>query len=234
MDLHRVCEARFAAYVAHELRTPLAAQRALLELALADLDADDAAWRQIARDVLDACTQQERMLGACLALSRHQAGLGDFEIVDIATLVAGMLGTTDLQGLTTRVSLEPALTTGDHLLIERLLDNLLRNAVRHNEEGGWIALTAGDVGAHALFAIENSGPQIPAGAVEQLFEPFQQLPSPGTGPSTGLGLGLTVVKAVADVHGAILTARARTRGGLRVELAFPLAKAPCGETTVTA
>ena len=217
-------EARFAAYVAHELRTPLAAQRALLELALADLDTDSAAWREIARGVLDACAQQDRMLGACLALSRHQAGLGHFEILDIATLVARLLRTTDLQGLAARVSLDRALTAGDQVLIERLLDNLLANAVRHNEEGGWIALTAGSAGTHALFAIENSGPRIPAAAVRQLFEPFRQRPSSNIGPVPGLGLGLAVVKAVADVHGALLTARARKRGGLRVEAAFPLAR----------
>ena len=65
---------RFAAYVAHELRTPLATQRALLELALADRDADVASWREIGEDVLGACRQQERLLEACLTLARSQGG----------------------------------------------------------------------------------------------------------------------------------------------------------------
>lgn len=212
----------FAAYMAHELRTPLATQRALLELALADLDSDTATWREIGRDVLDACMQQERLLEACLALSRSQAGLGDCEIVDLASLTAERLRNMDLEGLTANVRLEPAPTAGNPSLIERLLDNLLANAVRHNREGGWIAVTAASSRSRALFAIENPGRRIAADEPARLFEPFQQ-GSADTCQAGGLGLGLSVVKAVADAHRAHVTARARPHGGLRVEVAFSLA-----------
>ncbi len=133
-------EKRFAAYVAHELRTPLAVQRALLELALSDPGTDVAGWRQIGGEVLGACRQQERILAACITLSRSQAGLGACESVDLAVLAAELLRTTDLEGLTASVRLEHASTTGAPNLIERLLDNLLANAVSHNTVGGWIAL----------------------------------------------------------------------------------------------
>src|SRR5580658_7392718 len=103
--------APFVAYIAHELRNSLATQRAILELTLADRNADVAVWRDAGHDVLAACRQQERVLAAC---------------------IAGLLRSTDLGGFTTTVSLEPAATTGDQVLIERLLDNLLANAVRHN------------------------------------------------------------------------------------------------------
>jgi signal transduction histidine kinase len=211
--------ASLAAYLAHELRTPLATQRALLELALADPGIDIAAWREIAREVLDASRQQERVLEACLALGRSQAGLGECESVDLSSLVAALLRTTDLEGLNARVRLEPARTTGVPSLLERLFDNLLANAVRHNRPGGWIAITLRRRGSQALFAIENPGRRIPASELGRLFEPFRQLPSQG-GRDTGLGLGLAVVTAVADAHAALVTASARVGGGLRVEVAF--------------
>lgn len=212
-----------AALVAHELRTPLATQRALLELALADCDADAAAWREIGRDVLDACRQQERLLDACLALGRSRAGLADRETVDIASLAGELLEAADLGDRTATANLERALTTGSPGLIERLLDNLLANAVRHNRAGGWIAVGTGSTGTHALFTIENPGRPIPGGTLARLFEPFERLVSPGAHAAGGLGLGLAVVKAVADAHGASVGARARPGGGLRVEVAFPSA-----------
>jgi signal transduction histidine kinase len=213
----------FAAYIAHELRTPLATQRALLELALSDLDTDTQVWRDIASDVLDACKQQERVLEACLALSRSQAGLEECEVVDIASLVAMLLHNADLEGLTARLHLEPALMTGVPSLIERLVDNLLANAIRHNQAGGWIALTTTSRRSHALFTIENTGASVPADQLARLFEPFQQLPPPNPRSATGLGLGLAVVNAVAAAHDALITTHVRPGGGLRVEVSFHLA-----------
>lgn len=210
--------APFAAYIAHELRSPLSTQRALLELALADREADTSAWRKVAHGVLDACMQQERLLEACLVLTRSEAGLDRRELVDIVSLTSRLLRIADLEGLTLKVRLEPALTIGDEALIERLLHNVLANAVRHNRAGGWIAITAGCSGSQTLFTIENTGGSIPAEELARLFEPFEQRRS-----STGFGLGLAIVQAIADAHGARITARARPSGGLRVEVAFPLA-----------
>ena len=212
---------RFAAYVAHELRTPLAAQRALLELALSDPDTDVASWRQIGGQVLGACRRQERLLAACITLSRSQAGIGACESVDLAVLAAEVLRTTDLEGLTASVRLEHASTTGAPSLIERLLDNLLANAVCHNTVGGWIALTTRSSRSRALVTIENSGPHICVDDVARLFQPFEQLSKSDTGPTTGLGLGLAVVKTIADAHRAQISAHARPAGGLRVEVSFP-------------
>jgi signal transduction histidine kinase len=213
--------APFAAYIAHELRTALAIQRALLELALTDPDADIAAWRDVGHHVLAACKQQERVLTACITLSRSQTELGRREILDLAVIIAELLQSTDLEGHTASVSLEPAPTTGDPVLIERLLDNLLANAVRHNDPGGWIAITAGTEARRAVVTIENTGTPIPADELGRLFEPFEQIHPPG--PHAGLGLGLAVVKAIADAHDALVNAHARPDGGLQVEVAFPLA-----------
>jgi signal transduction histidine kinase len=213
-----VRETPFAAYIAHELRNPIAAQRALVELALADPTTDLTEWREIGQDVLDACKRQERLLAACIALSRGDVDLRRRETVDLAAVVAELLRATDLQGRTARVNLEPAVTRGDPVLLERLLDNLLTNAVRHNHAGGWIAVTAGTQARRAVVAVENTGAPIPCTEVSRLFEPFQRGRAPAV--SGGLGLGLAVVKAIADAHGARLSARVRPGGGLRIEVGF--------------
>jgi signal transduction histidine kinase len=213
------------AYIAHELRTPLATQRALLELALADPDADAKLWKEIGRDVLDACKEQERLLASCLALSRSQSGaVTRSETVDLAAAAAIRLGALDLRDFTVTESLEPALTTGDPDLIERLLDNLLTNAVRHNRAGGSIDIVTRSIEPQALLTVENTGPPIPAGEITRLFEPFRQLPSQDARSPGGLGLGLAVAKAVADAHGAVIRAHARTSGGLRIDVTFPPAR----------
>ncbi len=171
--------------------------------------------------MLTACKQQERVLTACITLSRSEVELGRYEILDLAEIIAELLQTTDLQGRTATVSLEPATTSGDPVLIERLLDNLLANAVRHNDASGWIAITAGTSVRRAVVTIENTGTPIPADELARLFEPFEQIHPPG--PDAGFGLGLAVVKAIADAHGAHINAHARPGGGLRLEIAFPLA-----------
>jgi signal transduction histidine kinase len=213
--------APFAAYIAHEIRNPLAAQRALLELALADPDADIAAWRGVGRSVLEACEQQERVLAACIKLSRSESGLDCCELLDLAAISADRLGSTDLEGLTATIDLEPAITIGDPVLIELLLDNLLANAIRHNRADGWIAVTVATQARRAIVAIENTGAPIHTDELARLFEPFEHVHPPS--PRGGLGLGLAVARTIADAHGARLEAHVRAGGGLRVEIAFPMA-----------
>jgi signal transduction histidine kinase len=118
---------RQARYVAHELRTPLATQRALLELALADPDTDAELWQEIGSDVLDACKQQERLLESCLALSRSQGAVTLSETVDLAAAVATRLRALDLRSFTVTENLAQAPTIGDPELIERLLDRRTRS-----------------------------------------------------------------------------------------------------------
>lgn len=218
-----VRSAPFAAYIAHELRTTLATQRALLELALTDPGADIVAWRDLGHDVLAGCKEQERVLTACVTLSRSEPEPGRHELLDLAVVIDELVRSTDLQGHTATTCLEPAPTIGDPVLIERLFDNLLANAVRHNDAGGWIAISAGTKARRAIVSIENTGSPIPAGEVARLFEPFEQFDPPG--PQSGLGLGLAFVKAIADAHGAHIAAHARPGGGLSLEVAFRAAPA---------
>jgi signal transduction histidine kinase len=212
----------FAAYVAHELRTPLATQRALLELALADRNADVASWREIGEDVLGACRQQERLLEACLTLAWSQSGPHRCERVDLAVVAAETLRAHDLSGLGSVVALEPAWTGGDPNLLERLATNLVSNAIRHNVGGGRIEVATRVESGRAVLSVANTGPLVPAGELQRLFQPFQRLDSNARSYADGVGLGLAIVRAIADAHDAVVTAHARARGGLRIDVAFPL------------
>jgi signal transduction histidine kinase len=214
-------EGRFAAYVAHELRSPLATQRALLELTLTDPFADAASWRDVAEDVLDACMEQERLLEACLALARSRCGLRRHDRIDLAAIAAEALRAGDLNGLESVVSLEPARTTGDPSLVERLAANLVSNAIRHNVIGGRIEVETRAESGRAVLMVANTGPLVPAADLHRLFQPFQRLNSNPRNFSDGVGLGLAIVEAIADVHDAIVTATARVGGGLEIDVSFP-------------
>ena len=169
--------------------------------------------------MLAACKQQERVLTACITLSRSEAELGPCEIVDLAAIIADLLQSTDLQGHTATVSLEPAPTTGDPVLIERLLDNLLANAVRHNDPSGWIAITARTKARRAVITHREHRHSDSRRRTRSAVRAVRT--DPPAGPHAGLGLGLAVVKAIADAHGAHITAHARPGGGLRTRRRLP-------------
>jgi len=211
---------RFLAYAAHELRTPLATQRALLELALAG-PTDAASWREIGEDVLRACRQQEQLLEACLTLARSQGGQHRREPVDLAAIAAEALRAHDLGELESVVALGPARTTGDPDLVERLAANLVSNGIRHNIVGGRIEVATRTGSGRAVLSVANTGPPIPASELQRLFQPFQRVAPHPTDAAEGVGLGLAIVQAIADAHDATVAARARTGGGLRLEVAFP-------------
>lgn len=211
----------FTAFVAHELRTPIAVQRALVESALADPHADTAALRAMGEDVLQCCEQQRRLIEALLDLSRSQRGLTRHEAVDVAAVTNEALRAHDVGGLESMVAFEPAQTTGDPELIKRLADNLVSNATRHNVAGGRIEVTTRTDAHHAVLAVANTGPPVPEVELTRLFRPFERLsPLPRAG-GDGVGLGLAIVRAIADAHNAIITAHARATGGLNIVVAFP-------------
>jgi signal transduction histidine kinase len=161
------------------------------------------------------------LLEALLTLSRSGCGRPRREPVDLAATAAEVLRAHDHQGLRTTTALEPAQTTGDPQLVERLVANLVANAVRHNIPGGRIDIVTYTAAGRAIFTIANTGPLIPAGELTRLFQPFQRL-SFHAGPcADGVGLGLAIVQAIANANDATLTAQPRTGGGLGIDVAFP-------------
>jgi signal transduction histidine kinase len=195
----------------------------LAETALADPNADAAAMRETGNGVVAACERQERLLEALLTLVRSEYGDLRREPVDLAATAIDVLRAHDHRELRSTTTLEPARTIGDPLLVERLIGNLIENAVRHNVPDGRLDVATYTFAGHATVLIANTGPVIPTGELPRLFQPFQRR-SGQVGPcADGAGLGLAIVQAIADAHDAIVNAEARTGGGLRVEIGFPAA-----------
>ena len=119
------------------------------------------------------------------------------------------------------MDLEPARTAGDPDLLERLIANLISNAIRHNVVGGRIQVTTRTEAGHAVLAVANTGPLVPAVELGRLFQPFQRLNQNPRGLHDGVGLGLAIVDTIAAAHSARVIARARVGGGLRINVAFP-------------
>ncbi|MFC8074988.1 sensor histidine kinase [Streptomyces sp. NPDC057307] len=212
---------RFVANASHELRTPLTLQRALIEVALSNPAADARSLRTVCERVLAAGEQQERLIEALLTLARSQRGLERRRPTDLAPVVADALRTAPSDGVRIEQSLAPAWTPGEPRLVERLVTNLVDNALRHNDGGAdaWVRVRTGTEGGRPVLRVVNSGPVIPADRVETLFQPFRREVSRAGGPD-GLGLGLSIVEAVATAHGAELTAVPGPAGGLDITVAF--------------
>jgi Histidine kinase-, DNA gyrase B-, and HSP90-like ATPase len=134
----------------------------------------------------------------------------------------------DRPAIRINAALDPAQATGDPRLADSLVTNLIDNAIRHNVDRGWVKITTATTGQQATLGISNTGPVIPPGEVDRLFQPFQRLGTERIGHDTGHGLGLAIVRAIAGMHGATLTANARPDGGPDIHVSFPLrpAKAP--------
>lgn len=214
---------QFVANASHELRTPLTLERTLLELALSDPNASIESYRHTCEQLLAVGEQQERLIEALLTLSRSQRGLDDHQPVDLAAIAATAAAAADDASLTFDTTIRPARTTGNPRLVERLVANLLNNAVRHNVDGGRIELETDTRDGRAVLTIANTGPTIPAGELERIFQPFQRLDTTRVTGASGLGLGLSIVLAIADAHDATVTTTAPADGGLRVQIEFPAA-----------
>jgi len=212
----------FVAYVAHELRTPIALQRTLVEVTLADPLADTAALREMGARVIAGCEHQQALIEALLDLARSQRGLSRHDPVDLAAIAGEVLLAHDLSELESVVVLEPAYTMGDPDLVERLAANLISNAIRHNVTSGCRIEVATGMGlGRAVLSVVNTGPSIPAEELTRLFRPFQRLDVHPRSSAEGVGLGLAIVQEIANAHGAFVTARTRVVGGLEVHVSFP-------------
>jgi signal transduction histidine kinase len=217
----------FIANASHELRTPLTAGQALLQVALADPEPTVETLRATCGELVELGAQQERLIAALLALASSQRGIGQLECLDLADIAGDALLARQEEagrhGIHLRAALAAAPVTGDPSLTESLVANLIDNAIRHNRPGGQAEISTALTTAGATVTVSNTGTLVPPDAVQDLFQPFRQLGTQRTRHGAGHGLGLAIVRAIADAHGAALTARACPAGGLDIEVIFPLA-----------
>jgi signal transduction histidine kinase len=213
---------RFVANASHELRTPLAAERTLIQVALADPDADAQTLRVTCEELLLLGEQQEHLIEALLTLAWGERGVDRWDSFDLAELagkvIADRAAEAERLGVRVEAALGAAPATGDQNLAESLVANLVENALRHNVSGGRAEIATKADGRRAVISIANTGPVVAPEEVDRLFQPFQRLGGERVGP--GYGLGLAIVHAIAGAHGATLTAKGRPEGGLDIEVSF--------------
>ncbi|HYB47744.1 MAG TPA: HAMP domain-containing sensor histidine kinase [Streptosporangiaceae bacterium] len=226
---------RFIANASHELRTPLTRLRALIDVGLADPDADAAGLRTMAERVQAAAEDQERLIDGLLALAQGERGPDRTQPIDLAGLVTFILPATasrhpgphQPQILT---ELGPAATAGDRDLLARLVANLIDNALSYNIADGWVRIRTGSQDGQATLQVTNTGPVLPPEVVPMLLEPFRrQLPDrTSTSTRRGSGLGLSIVAAITDAHGGTIDLAAQAGGGLQITVRLP-ARASAGQ-----
>jgi signal transduction histidine kinase len=225
LDAAFASQRRFVANASHELRTPLTVMRTAIDVTLAKPERTPAQLEDMAVEVRQAAERAEALIEALLALARSDRGTGTRSRLDLAVLAedaldsaATAIGAASLQVAS---SLEPARTTGDPVLAERLVGNLIDNAVRHNATGGWVTVSTGNRDGMAFIHVTNSGPVIDAAEVESLFEPFHRRPPANQAQPEGVGLGLSIVRSVVAAHLGQVTARPLESGGLEVTAWLP-------------
>jgi signal transduction histidine kinase len=216
---------RFAANASHELRTPLAISRTEVDVALVDPNTSAAELRAMAERVRDATDRSERLIEGLLTLARSEQQLRVWEPADLADAATQALQHTRHQhgaaGLRLVTALRPAPVAGDPALLERMVANLVENAVRHNQPDGWLEVATGISDGRAFVQVANGGRAIPADQVESLFEPFRRLDGRVASAVRGVGLGLSIVRSVARAHGGDAHTQALAGGGLEVTVRLP-------------
>jgi signal transduction histidine kinase len=215
----------FVANASHELRTPLTAEKAVLQVALADPEASSATLRSACEKALQWNDQQERLIDSLLTLASSEREIERWEAVDLAEgaskAILSCQKEAERRDIRIDATLASAPVTGDPALADSLIANLVGNAIQHNLDGGLVEITTGIADGLAVITVSNTGPQIPADEVERLFQPFQRLGTQRLRQPSGHGLGLAIVSAIVSVHGAALTAHPRPGGGLDIRISFP-------------
>jgi signal transduction histidine kinase len=216
---------QFVANASHELRTPLTLARTLLQMTLTDPHPTLAGFRATCEDVLAAGDQQEQLIEALLTLARSQRGLDHREQVDLGAATRNALRACQPdaaeRGVHVSASIGKASVLGDPRLLQRMVANLIDNAIRHNVEDGELHVRVAASGGQATFTIANTGPAIPASEASLLPQPFQRMAPGRPADGEGLGLGLSIVVAIAKAHEAAVAIRPRSAGGLIVEVCLP-------------
>ncbi|GIJ72509.1 sensor histidine kinase [Virgisporangium ochraceum] len=221
LEAHVAEQRRFAANASHELRTPLAVTKTLLDVARSDRDRDTDELVDRLQAVNARATE---LTGALLVLSRADQRAFTREDVDLSLLAEEAMETllplAEKHGVTLETSGDITPTVGSHALLLQLTTNLVHNAIVHNlPERGRVWVSTGVHGRTVALIVENTGGTLAPDLVPTLVEPFQR----GTGRvrGDGVGLGLAIVRSIAEAHDGMLVLRPRPGGGLRVTVTLP-------------
>jgi signal transduction histidine kinase len=211
----------FTANAAHELRTPLTTARTAIDVTL-DGNPSRAELLAMAGDVRSAVEHVQRVLDGLLLLARSQAGIGAREPADLAGIAAAALDAAGQRArdLAIHTDLRPAPVSGEPVLLERMVGNVVDNAVRYNRPDGHLAISTGTAGGRAVLRISNTGREIPPDEAQKLLEPFVHGQEARV-RTDGLGLGLSIVRAVALAHRGGIAVTARPGGGLDITVELP-------------
>jgi signal transduction histidine kinase len=219
LDRAFASQRQFIANASHELRTPLTVMRTAIDVVLAKPEPTREELMSMAADVRQAADHAERLIEALLVLARNDQARALTDPLDLAAVAEDALEGRTANGITTTTTLDEAPVTGDQVLLERLVANLLDNAERYNTAGGTVAISTTAHGATSVLRVVNSGAVVPADMVERLFLPFTRLDDRTR--HDGFGLGLALVSSIAAVHGGTVHATAVPAGGLDITVRLP-------------
>jgi len=211
----------FAANASHELRTPLAVQRALIEVSMsAPLTASQ--MELLTRQLLDTNERNERLIEGLLVLSESERGLVGTSPQRLDEITQAVIDRhydlADEANVKVHAELAARTVMGEAVLLERLVTNLVQNAIKYNRSGGCVSVRVGDTPA---LRVTNTGDHVPAADVPALFEPFRRHRGTRIDHSGGAGLGLTIVRSITQAHGGNVTAEAGADGGLDINVSLP-------------
>ena len=219
LDRAFTSQRQFIANASHELRTPLTVMRTAMDVVLAKPEPARDELVSMAAEVRQAVNHCERLIEALLVLARNDQARALTDPLDLAAVAEDALEGRTASGITTTATLDEAPVTGDGVLLERLVANLLDNAERYNIAGGTVAISTATHDATSVLRVVNTGAVVPADMVEHLFLPFTRLDDRTR--HDGFGLGLTLVSSIAAVHGGTVHATAVPTGGLKITVRLP-------------
>jgi signal transduction histidine kinase len=220
---------RFVANASHELRTPLSMMRTSLDVAAGKPGPSAPQIRVLDGKLREGLDQADRLLESFLTLARAERGAPpDSSSVPLSEAVGAALENRQMAIAAKQIELchelGEANATGSEVLLARMVENVIDNAIRHNEPSGWIRVVTRSEDDSALVLVESGGPRLEPSEVRELAQPFRRLGVERTNSHNGVGLGLSIVHAIAEAHGGRLELRARAEGGLRVEIRLPRAR----------
>jgi len=224
LDLAFASQRRFVANASHELRTPLTSMRTLIDVVMAKPTRTTEQLETVVGRVRQALDQSEAIIDGLLTLARSERGLTTRELVDLEAAAQDAIDQTRTSARSSNIVIEADLsaapTLGDRVLVERLVANLVDNAVRYNITGGSVHVETGTHHGRPYLTVTNTGPLVPEPKVASLFEPFTRLDQRVTN-GQGVGLGLSIVASVVAAHSGHLQADALANGGLKITVRFP-------------